>query len=86
MFQDYALFPHMTVAENIEYGMRVAGIDKAERVKRGSEALETVSLPGFGDRKPSSSPAASSSGSRSPARSSTARGCCCSTSRSARST
>jgi putative spermidine/putrescine transport system ATP-binding protein len=53
VFQDYALFPHMTVAENIEYGMRVSGVDKAERKRRRSEALETVSLPDVGDRKPS---------------------------------
>ncbi len=53
VFQDYALFPHMTVAENIEYGMRVSGVEKAERARRRKEALETVSLPDVGARKPS---------------------------------
>jgi putative spermidine/putrescine transport system ATP-binding protein len=52
VFQDYALFPHMSVAENIEYGMRVAGAGKEERGKRRTEALATVSLPDLGDRKP----------------------------------
>jgi oligopeptide/dipeptide ABC transporter ATP-binding protein len=52
VFQDYALFPHMTVGENVEYGMRVAGAAKAERGKRRDEALEMVRLPGYGDRKP----------------------------------
>jgi putative spermidine/putrescine transport system ATP-binding protein len=53
VFQDYALFPHMTVAENIEYGMRVKGTDKAERQRRRAEALQTVSLTGLEERKPS---------------------------------
>ena len=52
VFQDYALFPHMSVAENVEYGMRVAKVDKAERAKRRSEALEMVRLSGFDDRRP----------------------------------
>jgi putative spermidine/putrescine transport system ATP-binding protein len=52
VFQDYALFPHMTVADNIEYGMRVRRTDKAERAKRRDEALEMVRLTGYGDRKP----------------------------------
>jgi putative spermidine/putrescine transport system ATP-binding protein len=53
VFQDYALFPHMTVAENIEYGMRVKGTDKAERQRRRAEALQTVSLTGLEERRPS---------------------------------
>jgi putative spermidine/putrescine transport system ATP-binding protein len=52
VFQDYALFPHMTVAENIEYGMRVRRVDRAERARRRDEALEMVRLAGYGDRKP----------------------------------
>ena len=52
VFQDYALFPHMTVGENVDYGLRVAGVDKAERGRRRDEALEMVRLPGYGDRKP----------------------------------
>jgi putative spermidine/putrescine transport system ATP-binding protein len=52
VFQDYALFPHMTVAENVEYGMRVKGVSREERARRRSEALEMVRLGGYGDRKP----------------------------------
>jgi putative spermidine/putrescine transport system ATP-binding protein len=53
VFQDYALFPHMTVGENVEYGMRVKKVAKDERVRRRDEALEMVRLAGYGDRKPS---------------------------------
>jgi putative spermidine/putrescine transport system ATP-binding protein len=53
VFQDYALFPHMTVAENVEYGMRVKKVGKAERAKRRGEALEMVRLAGMDERKPS---------------------------------
>jgi putative spermidine/putrescine transport system ATP-binding protein len=52
VFQDYALFPHMTVAENVEYGMRVQRVPRADRARRASEALEMVRLPGFESRKP----------------------------------
>jgi putative spermidine/putrescine transport system ATP-binding protein len=52
VFQDYALFPHMTVSENVEYGLRVAKVDKSERGKRRDEALEMVRLPGYAERKP----------------------------------
>ncbi len=52
VFQDYALFPHMTVAENVEYGLRVKGVKKAERRERVDQALEMVRLPAFGGRKP----------------------------------
>jgi putative spermidine/putrescine transport system ATP-binding protein len=53
VFQDYALFPHMTVGENVEYGMRVRKVAKDERAKRRDEALEMVRLAGYADRKPS---------------------------------
>jgi putative spermidine/putrescine transport system ATP-binding protein len=53
VFQDYALFPHMTVAENVEYGMRVQKIAKGERASRREEALDMVRLSGYSDRKPS---------------------------------
>jgi putative spermidine/putrescine transport system ATP-binding protein len=52
VFQDYALFPHMTVGQNVEYGMKVAKVDKGERGKRRDEALEMVRLPGYAERKP----------------------------------
>jgi putative spermidine/putrescine transport system ATP-binding protein len=52
VFQDYALFPHMTVAANVEYGLRVKRVAKAERTTRVSEALEVVRMPEFGERKP----------------------------------
>jgi putative spermidine/putrescine transport system ATP-binding protein len=52
VFQDYALFPHMSVGENVAYGMKVAGVAKSERATRGGEALEMVRLSGYADRKP----------------------------------
>jgi putative spermidine/putrescine transport system ATP-binding protein len=53
VFQDYALFPHMSVGENVEYGLRVDGVSKEERARRRNEALEMVRLRGYEDRKPS---------------------------------
>lgn len=52
VFQDYALFPHMTVQENIEYGLRVRNVPKSERQEQVREALRTVRLENLGDRKP----------------------------------
>jgi putative spermidine/putrescine transport system ATP-binding protein len=52
VFQDYALFPHMTVGENVAYGLRISGVAKAERARRRDEALEMVRLPGYNERKP----------------------------------
>jgi putative spermidine/putrescine transport system ATP-binding protein len=52
VFQDYALFPHMTVAGNVAYGLRVKRVPRVERRKRVEEALKVVRLPGLGDRKP----------------------------------
>jgi putative spermidine/putrescine transport system ATP-binding protein len=53
VFQDYALFPHMTVAENVEYGLRIKKVPRDERTARRRDALEIVRLPGLDDRKPS---------------------------------
>jgi putative spermidine/putrescine transport system ATP-binding protein len=52
VFQDYALFPHMSVLENVEYGLRVKGVSRRERRARAEEVLERVRLPGLGGRKP----------------------------------
>ena len=52
VFQDYALFPHMTVVENVEYGLRVKGVSRRDRRARAEAVLERVRLPGLGDRKP----------------------------------
>ncbi|MFD3400372.1 ABC transporter ATP-binding protein [Kribbella sp. NPDC058693] len=52
VFQDYALFPHMSVLQNVEYGLRVKGVDRRNRRTRAVEALETVRLEGYGDRRP----------------------------------
>jgi putative spermidine/putrescine transport system ATP-binding protein len=53
VFQDYALFPHMTIDDNIAYGLMVKGVPKAERRKQVDDMLDLVRLPGFGYRKPS---------------------------------
>ena len=53
VFQDYALFPHMTVRQNVEYGLTVKRVPKEERRARAVEALQMVQLSGFDDRKPS---------------------------------
>jgi putative spermidine/putrescine transport system ATP-binding protein len=52
VFQDYALFPHMTVAENVGYGLKVKGVPRAERRRSVDEVLEMVRLGGYGGRKP----------------------------------
>jgi spermidine/putrescine ABC transporter ATP-binding subunit len=52
VFQSYAVFPHMTVAENVGYGLMVDGVDKAEAATRIAEALELVRLGDYGDRMP----------------------------------
>lgn len=53
MFQSYALFPHMTVAENVMYGLKMSGVSKDESISRGKDALKNVGLVGFDDRLPS---------------------------------
>lgn len=53
VFQDYALFPHMNVLDNVAYGLRVRGIGRAERNERARRALASVRLEQMADRKPS---------------------------------
>jgi putative spermidine/putrescine transport system ATP-binding protein len=52
VFQDYAIFPHMSVLQNVEYGLRVKNVARAERRQRAEEALATVRLDGYGGRRP----------------------------------
>ncbi len=52
VFQDYALFPHMSVADNVAYGLMVRKVPKPERRERVTEALRMVRLDGYEDRKP----------------------------------
>ena len=52
VFQSYAVFPHMTVLENVAYGLMVDGVPVAERTRRAEEALALVKLDGYGPRKP----------------------------------
>ncbi|HSW08524.1 ABC transporter ATP-binding protein [Aquabacterium sp.] len=52
VFQDYALFPHMSIADNVAYGLMVRGMPKAQRLQRAGEMLAQVQLAGVGDRRP----------------------------------
>ena len=52
VFQDYALFPHMSILDNVAYGLMVRGVDKATRDKKAQQLLETVQLHDVGQRKP----------------------------------
>ncbi len=52
VFQDYALFPHLNVLDNVAYGLMVKGVSKADRGRAAEEALTLVKLPGYGARKP----------------------------------
>ena len=53
VFQDYALFPHLNVIDNVAYGLMIAGRGRAERHRAAEEALALVALPGYGGRRPS---------------------------------
>src|SRR5690625_841291 len=53
VFQNYALFPHMTVEQNVEYGLKNKKVSKEERKKRVQKALKQVQLEGYDKRKPS---------------------------------
>ena len=53
VFQDYALFPHLNVIDNVAYGLMIAGRGKAERRRAAQDALDLVAMPDFGARKPS---------------------------------
>jgi putative spermidine/putrescine transport system ATP-binding protein len=52
VFQDYALFPHMTVAENVGFGLRMRRVPRADLARRVAEALDLVQLSGLGERRP----------------------------------
>jgi putative spermidine/putrescine transport system ATP-binding protein len=52
VFQDYALFPHMTILDNVAYGLMVKGVDKADRHRKAEDALSLVALGGYGARRP----------------------------------
>jgi putative spermidine/putrescine transport system ATP-binding protein len=52
VFQDYALFPHMSIRENVAYALMVRGVERAERERRADELLALVRLPGVGERRP----------------------------------
>jgi putative spermidine/putrescine transport system ATP-binding protein len=52
VFQDYALFPHMSIQENVEYGLRTRGVAKAERAKQALEAIDSVKLSHLSQRLP----------------------------------
>ncbi len=52
VFQDYALFPHLNVLDNVAYGLMVKGVGKAERRREAEAALDLVKLPGYGARRP----------------------------------
>jgi putative spermidine/putrescine transport system ATP-binding protein len=53
VFQDYALFPHMTVGQNVAYGLMIKGVNRADREAKARAALELVKLKDYGSRKPS---------------------------------
>jgi spermidine/putrescine transport system ATP-binding protein len=51
VFQDYALFPHLNLRENVAFGLKIKGVSREQRRRRADEMLERVALPGLGDRR-----------------------------------
>ncbi len=51
VFQDYALFPHLNLRDNVAFGLKIKGVSRGERRKRADEMLERMALPGIGDRR-----------------------------------
>ena len=86
VFQSYALFPHMTVAQNVGFGLEMLDVDAGEIATRVDQSIDLVRLSGLGDRRPSSSPVVSNKEWRWPAPWSIDPRCCSSTSHSALST
>ena len=86
VFQDYALFPHLNVIDNVSYGLMVRGVSKVERHAAAESALALVQLRATAAGVRANFRAVSANAWRSPARSSTSPRCCCSTSRLALST
>ncbi len=86
MFQSYALFPHMSVAQNIAYGLKRDGLPKAEIDARVAELLQLVKLTGYENRKPNQLSGGQRQRVALAARSPNGRSSCCSTNLSARST
>jgi multiple sugar transport system ATP-binding protein len=86
VFQSYALYPHMTVAKNIGFPLKMAGEDKATIDRKVADAARVLNLTNYLERRPASCPAASASASRSAAPSFASRRPSCSTSRCRTST
>ena len=86
VFQDYALFPHMTVAENVEYGLQVKKVPRRSATSGSPKRSRWSASSEFGDRKPGAALGrAATAGRARPRARECGRRCCCSTSRSARS-
>jgi iron(III) transport system ATP-binding protein len=81
IFQSYAIWPHMTVRDNVAYGLKMRGVDVAGQRRRTDAILAATRLPELAERYPSELSADSSSAWRSPARSLPIPRSCCSTSR-----
>ena len=81
VFQNYALFPHLSVAENVAYGLTVAGVEKGERGRRVGEALDMVGLSGLVHVSQANFQVVSSNVSRSRAHWSSSQRCSCLTNR-----